>query len=133
MKHLSYQQVLYLHHQMIEETGGVHGVHNLGLLESALNRPQTTFDGIELYPTPFLKASALLHSLVNNHPFLDGNKRTAIACANFFLEDNLKISIECSQEELVDFGLKVAQGTLNLEEIATWLKEHTRFIGNPDA
>ena len=133
MNYLSTQQVLYLHHQMIEETGGVHGVHNLGLLESALYRPQVTFDGIELYPTPFFKASALLHSLVNNHPFLDGNKRTAIACANFFLENNLNISIECSQAELVDFGLKVAQGTLNLEEIANWLKTHTRSIANPDA
>ena len=133
MKYLSYQQVLYLHHQIIEETGGLHGVSNLGLLESALNRPQATFEVKELYPTVFLKASALLHSLVNNHPLLDGNKRTAIACANFFLEDNLKISIECSQEELVDFGLKVAQGTLNLEEIAHWLKDHTRSIGNPNA
>lgn len=132
MKYLSYQQVLYLHHQVIEETGGVHGVYNIGLLDSALNRPQATFDGIELYPTPFLKASALLHSLVNNHPFLDGNKRTALVCANFFLEDNFKVSIECSQEELVDFGFAVAQGTLNLEEIADWLKTHTRSIDNPD-
>lgn len=133
MKYLSTQEVLYLHHQIIEETGGSHGVRDLALLESALGRPQATFDGQDLYPTPFLKAGALLHSLVNNHAFVDGNKRTGIAYANLFLEDNLKVTIECTQEELVDFGLKVAQGLFKVEEIGQWLKENSQPIGNPDA
>lgn len=128
MKCLLTQDVLYLHHQIIEETGGSHGVRDLTLLESALARSQATFGGDELYPTIFLKAGALLHSLAKNHPFVDGNKRTAIACANFFLEDNLKVDIDCSQEELLSFGLKVARGLLKVEEIAWWLKENTTPI-----
>ncbi|MBU1614943.1 type II toxin-antitoxin system death-on-curing family toxin [bacterium] len=128
MRYLSTREALYLHHRIIEETGGSHGVRDLALLESALSRPQATFGGDDLYPTSFLKAGALLHSLANNHPFVDGNKRTAIACANFFLEDNLRAGIECAQEEIVDLGLKVARGLLKVEEIAHWLKENTRPI-----
>ncbi|MDI6794265.1 MAG: Fic family protein [bacterium] len=126
MKPFSSTEVLYLHHRMIEETAGVHGVRDLNLLESALFRPFASFGGDDLYPTPYLKAAALLHSLMNNHPFVDGNKRTAIACANIFLENKFGLTIETTQASLVEFGFKVATETLQVEEIALWLEQNTQ-------
>ncbi len=126
MKILSITEVLYIHYRMIEETGGSHGIRDLNLLKSALSRPFASFGEEEFYSTPYLKVAALLHSLVNNHPFVDGNKRTAIACANILLENNFGITIETTQESLVKFGLKVATGTLQVEEIALWLKQNTQ-------
>ena len=73
---LTPQQVLFIHARLIDTTGGEHGLRDLGLLESAVARPQATFDGNELYPTIFLKTAALMDSLAHNHPFVDGNKRS---------------------------------------------------------
>lgn len=73
---------------MIDKTGGSHGVRDLGLLESAVMRPKATFGGEELYSDVFSKAAALMHSLIRNHPFVDGNKRTGIAAAGLFLAQN---------------------------------------------
>ena len=75
MKTLTIQQVLFIHSRLITETGGTAGLRDIGLLESAMARPFASFDGKDLYPGLFAKASAMLDSLVNNHPFLDGNKR----------------------------------------------------------
>ena len=78
---ISLKEVLYLHEQSIKDFGGSHGIRDHGLLESAIERPNATFGGEELYPTIFLKAAALLESIVKNHPFVDGNKRTGwLAC-----------------------------------------------------
>ena len=74
MKFLSLSQVLYLHQRIIEESGGTNGIRNLSGLESALAQPKMTFEGKDLYPELHDKATALAFSLINNHPFLDGNK-----------------------------------------------------------
>jgi death-on-curing protein len=87
-RYLTIPQILFLHARLIEETGGSQGLRDLGLLEAASARPQATFGGEELHPDLFEKAAALMDSLINNHPFIDGNKRTGIATAGIFLLQN---------------------------------------------
>ena len=105
--YLTAEQVLFVHYRLLSETGGEHSVRDIGLLESAVARPQATFDRQELYPDIFEKAAALMESLVNNHPFVDGNKRTGIACAVLFLQQN-GISFSAKNTELEKFTLRVA-------------------------
>lgn len=121
---LTPEQVLFLHSRLVEETGGLHGVRDLPMLLSALGRPQATFSGRELYPDIYSKAGALLDSLIRNHPFLDGNKRTAIAAAAIFLRLN-GFSLEVNHGEMVQFTLACAQAQVGLEDIGLWLRENS--------
>lgn len=125
---LTVQQLLFIHARLIDETGGEHGLRDLGLLESAVARPQATFDGKELYPDLFQKAAALMESLVQNHPFVDGNKRTAITAAAMFLLQNGH-RLEVTNEELEQFALMVANERPSLDEIAAWFQSHTTRHG----
>ena len=123
--YLTAEQVLFVHFRLLEETGGEHGVRDLGLLQSAIARPRATFDKHELYSDIFEKAAALMGPLVNNHPFIDGNKRTGIACTVLFLKQN-GISFSAKNRELEKFTLRVASSQIELSEIAKWLKDHSR-------
>jgi death-on-curing protein len=120
MNYLAVEQVLFIHARLISETGGMHGVLDLGLLLSAVARPQATFDGQDLYPDLFSKAAALLESLVGNHAFVDGNKRTAITSAGIFLRIN-GYRLTANNQQLEDFTLQCARGAVSLDEIAQWL------------
>ena len=71
-------EVIAIHHDQIKRYGGSHGIRDLNLLISAVSRPQASFAGKDLYTTVFDKTAALIHSLIMNHPFVDGNKRTAM-------------------------------------------------------
>jgi death on curing protein len=124
MKYLRAEQVLFIHARIIAETGGEHGVIDLGLLESAVGRPQGIFDGKDLYPGLFSKAAALLQSLVGNHPFLDGNNRTAIASVGLYLSVNC-YELTASNRELESFVLRCAQGSETLQEITRWLRDNS--------
>ena len=124
MKYLTIKDVLLLHNLAIDESGGSHGLRDLGLLESAVSRPQASFGGEDLYPTIFLKAGALVHSLLRNHAFVDGNKRTSMFSAMTFLELNGYL-FEAKQKEVVNFALRVENEKLSVEQIAQWLEEHT--------
>jgi death-on-curing protein len=124
MHYLTAEQVLFIHARLIAETGGAHGVLDLGLLLSAIARPRSTFDGQELYPDLFSKAAALLESLIGNHAFLDGNKRTAIAAAGLFLKLN-DFQLTADDSEVFDFTLQCAQGRVPLEKIRTWFETHS--------
>ncbi|MBO8129722.1 MAG: type II toxin-antitoxin system death-on-curing family toxin [Peptococcaceae bacterium] len=115
---------LYLHYRIIERTGGRHGVRDVRLLESALARPFATFDGQELYPDVYLRAAALAVGIIKNHPFVDGNKRTGIALAALFLEDE-GLTLSASQKELVRFANAIAEGKVDINEVARWFKKHT--------
>lgn len=117
--YLTAQEVLFIHARLIETTGGEHGVRDLGLLESAVARPQATFDGEPLYPDLFQKAAALMQSLVQNLPFVDGNKRTGITAAALFLQRNGR-SLQTSNDELERFTLMVVDEQPSLDTIATW-------------
>lgn len=122
--YLTAQQLLFIHARLIATTGGEHGVRDLGLLQSAVARPQATFDRKDLYPDLFHKTAALMESLAQNHPFVDGNKRTAITAAALFLKGNGR-SLQTTNVELETFTLHVVNNHPPLDEIATWFKENS--------
>lgn len=123
MIRLTTKQVITIHSSLIEVTGGTDGVRDMGLLESALETPFQTFGGKDLYPALIQKAARLGHSLVSNHPFVDGNKRIGIHIMLVFLAIN-GVEIECTQQELIDVGLSLADGTMNAEKLLIWLSSH---------
>ena len=123
MIRLTTKQVISIHSSLIEATGGTDGVRDMGMLESALEAPFQTFDGKDLYPALIQKAARLGHSLVSNHPFVDGNKRIGIHTMLVFLAVN-GIEIECTQKELIDVGLSLADGTMDAEKLLIWLSLH---------
>lgn len=122
--YLTIEQILFIHARLIDETGGGHGVRDLGLLQSATARPQAVFDGKDLYPDLFTKTAALSESLINNHPFLDGNKRTGIASAGLFLRIN-GVDLTASNKLLLQFTLNIAKSLHNVDSITEWLRENS--------
>lgn len=125
VQYITLDVALAIHDDMIERYGGGHGIRNLGLIQSALARPQASFGGEDLYPTLLDKAAALFHSLIFNHAFLDGNKRTSITTTARFLYIN-GYELIAEKDEFVDFPLRVENKHLGIEEISDWLKEHTK-------
>jgi death-on-curing protein len=125
--YLTPEQVLFLHSRLISTIGGGHGVRDIGMLLSALGRTQATFDGKELYPDIMLKAAALIDSLVRNHPFVDGNKRTAITASALFLRLNGYL-LQVENREMVRFAFACAQSQLSLVEIAEWFRKYSKKI-----
>jgi death-on-curing protein len=126
-RYLTAEQVLFIHARLVAETGGSHGVRDLGLLLSAVERPQATFGEQDLYPGLCSKAAALLESLVKNHPFIDGNKRTAITSAGLFLRLNgYRLTVD--NQQLAVFTLQCAQGALSFEEMTAWFERHAEEI-----
>jgi death on curing protein len=124
---LTFEQVLAIHDNQIETYGGSHGIRDLALFESAIMRPQTTFGGKDLYPSIFEKAAVLMHSLIMNHPFVDGNKRTGTVSALVFLEIN-RFRIAVHQNELVDVSLEIALKKMDVKGVATWLEKSSKKI-----
>ncbi len=123
MRYLSTKDVIQIHFELIEVTGGSQGLRDLGLLESAVARPRATFGGKDLYPTLILKASALVHSLLLNHMFVDGNKRTAtVSMIEFLILNNKKF--QASNKEIVDFALWVENKKPTIEQISQWIEKH---------
>ena len=119
--YLTLDTLLAIHDSMIENYGGSHGIRDLGLLQSALSRPSASFDGEDLYPSFFDKAAALFHSLMFNHAFVDGNKRTTItATARFLAINGYELVVESN--EFVAFPLRLENKHLSIEEIVEWLK-----------
>lgn len=127
MNYITPEQALFIHYRIIEETGGSHGIRDLTLLQSSLSRPMATFDENDLYPDIFSKAAALMHSLIKSHPFVDGNKRTAITTASIFLLRN-GYYLRVSNKELEQFTLKVTVKNIELHEIAKWFKRYSTKI-----
>lgn len=125
MKYLTPQNVIQIHFEIVEETGGSQGLRDLGLLESAVLRPQATFGGKDLYPTLILKVAALVHSLLLNHVFAHGNKRTATISMVEFLMLNGK-KFEATNKEVVDFAMWVENKKPTIEEIAKWIEKHVK-------
>ncbi|MDP3297643.1 MAG: type II toxin-antitoxin system death-on-curing family toxin [Thermodesulfovibrionia bacterium] len=124
MRYLTAEQVLFIHSRLIDETGGSHGIRDLGLLQSAVSRPKATFGSEDLYPDICHKAAALMESLIKNHPFIDGNKRTAITSAGIFLQIN-GYYLKTTQNELELFTIKVATCKVSLENIVEWFKKYS--------
>ena len=127
MKYLSVEQILFIHYRLIEETGGSHGVHDMDSLQSAVERPQSTFDDQELYKNVAEKAAALMESLIRNHPFVDGNKRTGVTAAGLLLFQN-GYRLSASNVELGELVLSIARSECTFEEIKDWLRENIQPI-----
>ena len=125
MKYLYPKQLLYLYQQIIQQSGGIVGLRDEGLLESAVYRPQASFGGQDLYPELFSKAAALGHSIISNHPFVDGNKRVGFEAMRLMLRLN-GYDMHPPVEASFDFVMDIAKGKLNEHAIADWLKRHSR-------
>jgi death-on-curing protein len=123
MRYLAITEILEIYQRVMEQSGGLVGVRDFGALESAVAQPFVTFDGNELYPTLIEKAGALGFSLIQNHPFIDGNKRTGHAAMAMFLSIN-GYQIHASIDEQVEIILSVASGNLNRESFTNWLASH---------
>ena len=132
VEYLTLEEVLLLHARLVQRTGGSGGVRDVNLLHSALARPEATFGGKDLYPGLWHKAAALMYSLIKNHPFVDGNKRTALAAAGLFLELN-GYTMTASNEEALEFTRRAAVGEIDVDSMAAWLETHSRAIDEPQA
>lgn len=117
------KEVEEIHDILIEKFGGTKGIRDMGALESAINRPYQTFDGKDLYPYPVDKAAAIFESLISNHPFVDGNKRTAYVLMRLILKTN-NVDLKAGQDDKFDFVMKAAKGELTFDQIRDWIKLH---------
>lgn len=119
----SKEKVLLLHKLLAEATGGSISVRDEGLLDSALESAFSEFVDREFYPTKEEKDARLGYCLISNHAFVDGNKRIGIYVMLSFLEMN-GIRIQCTDEEIVDIGLSLADGRMTYEELLRWVIDH---------
>ncbi len=119
---ISVDDVINIHDILIDKFGGSHGVRDLNALESAITRPYMTFDQKDLYPSLTAKASALIESLISNHPFIDGNKRVGYVIMRYFLLTN-GCDINATQSEKFEFVIKIAQNQLQFEQINSWISK----------
>ena len=125
--YISLDIVLAIHDDMIEKYGGSYGIRDLGLIQSAIARPQSSFQGEDLYINIFDKAAALFHSIIFNHAFIDGNKRTAMVSTARFLSIN-GYTFDVDDKEFVNFPLRVTNNHLSIDEISKWLQRHSKKI-----
>lgn len=125
MNYLSGEEILVIHSEIIDQTGGLHGVRDIRLLQSITEKPKMQFGGKELYEGVFQKAAVYLESIAKYHAFVDGNKRTAIASAARFLFLN-GYELRTTNKSLEKFVLRVATKKVDLETIASWLKRHVK-------
>lgn len=125
MRYLSIDEVYFLHELAIKRSGGRSGIRDFTLLHSAVERSKATFGSNDLYPDIYTKAAALIQSLILNHPFEDGNKRTGFFSLNAFLHKN-NINLKYSRKVGREFCLEIESKRLKFEDIVSWLKKHVR-------
>ena len=122
---ITVEYAIKIHNTLIEKFGGTAGLRDRNLLESALARPYQTFDQKDLYNTPAEKGSALIESIITNHPFLDGNKRFGyVAMRLLLLEEGFDIA--ASEDEKYDFVIAIAKGNLKYPDIYNWINKHLK-------
>ena len=117
------RRVLFAHTVLIERYGGAEGVRDLESLKAAIERPWGSSFGREHFPGPFKTAAALCETLIRRRPFVDGNKRTVVTMGAYLLS-TFGYEVEATQRELEDFGVDVARGALDLDQIARWFEDH---------
>ena len=115
------EEALALHRIVMQKFGGSEGIRDETLLESAIHRPFHTFDGKDLYPTSEEKACALLESIVKNHPFVDGNKRTGYLAYRLLLLNN-DLDIDAAQAEKYELVIGIASSKMDLDEVIEWTR-----------
>jgi death-on-curing protein len=119
------EEVEIIHDILIEKFGGAKGIRDKAILESAIGRPYQTFDGNELYPEPVDKAAAIFESIISNHPFIDGNKRTAYVLLRLVLKEH-KQDIYVDQNEKYNFVITAAKGELTFDAIRNWISRYLK-------
>jgi len=124
MRYLDANEVILIHERILDRFGGAGGLRDWGLLDSAVNRLRATFAGKDLYPDIFTRAAALGHSLILNHPFVDGDKRTAWEAMRTFIEEN-RYLLQAEHDEIIELMLKIEDKSLGVKHIALWLKDHS--------
>ncbi len=123
MQLLTLEQVLILHQRVIEQSGGATGIRDRDILESALAQPYMSYDGQYLYPTLIEKVAALGFSLINNHPFVDGNKRIGHAAIEVtLLMNGYEIQADVDTQETIIFA--IAASEMSRESFLEWLQGH---------
>lgn len=122
---ISVNQALEIHETAINQFGGASGVRDMSGLESALARPFQTFSAEELYPAIEDKAAAIAESIIVNHPFIDGNKRTGYILMEAILRFGRK-KISENDDEIYNVIIKISTGEMRFDEIAAWLKANTQ-------
>lgn len=128
MRYLTVEEILLIHEYEIQRYGGLPGLKDITLLESACHRPQTSYGGLELYKTPFEKGAALIHAIIANHPFADGNKRTAMVAGLTFLNLNNYI-LRLTKKEFMDIALDTATKKLTIPNLANLLEKNCNAKG----
>jgi len=123
VRFLALEEVLALHAEQIRRFGGAPGLRDSALLASALAMPRATFGGEPLHATPWEAAAAYLFHLARNHPFVDGNKRTALAAALVFLGLN-GFTVEAGDDAVTGLVVGVASGAVSKSEVAVFLQRH---------
>lgn len=121
MRFLTVREVLLLHHMLLDQSGGLQGLRDRNALESAVGQPRMTFHGVDLYPTLIDKAAALGFSLIQNHPFVDGNKRAGHAAMELLLLLNGR-EIQCALDEQEAVVLRVASGQMDRASFTDWVR-----------
>lgn len=124
IKYLTEAELIAINEEMVALYGGLHGVKDLNLLRLAVGRPQMSVGFQDAYKTIFDKAASMFHSIINNHPFFDGNKRTSLFSAVLFLELNGWV-LEFKRKEAVKFTLKAHDSDWGVEQISRWFKDHS--------
>lgn len=123
MTRLTRRQVVLLHDQMLDATGGLPGIRDENLLDSALAAPYAGFDDVEFFPSVQAKAARLAYGLVANHPFNDGNKRIGVQAMLVLLHLN-GIRLDLVDDDLVQLGLALAAGSLGAADVQAWIATH---------
>lgn len=126
MEYLDKEDIIAIHDEVLEKSGGLKGVLNEHALLMLEVQPKQGVFGQELYPDIYLKSAFYLRAINKGHIFTDGNKRTSMVVVQSFLEEN-NYSFELEDKELEDFALYVANSNLTLEEIALWIKDHSKI------
>lgn len=121
------EDIIRLHEVIIRQIGGSEGLRDAGALAMCAEKPKAAFGGNEMYPTIFLKAAALLESIARNHPFVDGNKRTAFLAALNVIEHN-DYKTFFDNKDIEDTVVRVVTEKPPIEEIATWLERNSKKI-----
>jgi len=125
MKYLEAEEILLIHHKLIERYGGSHGIRDIRRIKSVTLAPALEAFGQEQYPNVFEKAAVYSRNIISDHPFLDGNKRTGMAASVMFLKRN-GYSFQAKKGELENFAVQIAVDKPSIGEIATWFKTHSK-------
>lgn len=122
------EDVVWIHSAAIARYGGASGIRDAGSLEAAVARPRTSFAGEEMFPSPFAKAAALMESVIQRHPFVDGNKRTGMASAVYLLRTHGFRLTGAPNAQLVELALDVASHRMDTDELVRWFEDHAERV-----